>query len=277
MRDFHAIQMTGSPCQGRNCACATTAMDIYFGTRGAGEMTADQVRQQTHTSCIPGVDTPSGGINIPDIEDVCKAHGVTIDFGRAATTFYRRWTTTELRARLGSYYSGHVLGQYSAIKAPWRAHGSTFMGGHSGGAHDYRVDMPDSHYDKVQPTVCWHDPLRPRPIRIPFSVLVAYNQAAGTTKQFVGWVKIPAIPGGTYAKPMLDRTRTAYPTVAVHNARTTGKGSTTRIIKPKGKLVQLAMYAEGARYKGSTTWGALSLLGTEWIHVKRLDHVKGST
>lgn len=277
MRDYHAPQMTGSACQGRNCACASGAMAVYFGTRGAAQMTADDFRHASGASCVKGVHSPSGGIFISDVERVCASKGVTIDYGRASSTYYRRWTPTEIKTRLSTYFGGVIQGMYSEVHAPWRAHGSTFQGGHSAFAHDLRDDLPDSHYGVVQATVCWHDPLRPRSIRLPIGVLLAYNQAAGATKGFVGWVKIPAIPGGTYAKPMTDRTRTAYATVAVHRDRTTGRASTVRVIRGKGTLVELAMYADGASYKGSKTWGALSLIGDEWIHVKRLSNVGGPT
>jgi len=277
MHDYHAIQMTGSACQGRNCACASAAMAIYFGTRGAARMTADDVRHASGISCIPGRDTPSGGITVSAVVKVAASKGVTIDYGRANNSYYRRWNSTEFKARLGTYDGAVVLGMYSEVPSPWRAHGSTFQGGHSLFAHDYREDMADSHYKQVQPTVCWHDPLRPRPIRVPFPVLMAYNQNGTGLRGFAGFVKIPAIPGGTYAHPMTDRTRVRYTTAAVHDARTTGKASTTRLIRGHGKLVELAMYADGESYHGSTTWGALSLVGDEWVHVKRLSYVGGST
>lgn len=276
MRDYHAEQFTGTACAGRNCAAASGAMAAFFGTRGAAELTADQFRSQSKVSCVPHVDTPTGGLPISAVERVCAAHGVTIDYGRAASTYYRRWNSTEVTARLGSFYGAVLLGMYSSVKAPWRAN-TSFTGGHSVWAHDMRDDKPDSHYKKIQRTVCWHDPLRKRPIRVPLSVVIAYTQTTSPIKGFCGWVKIPAIPGGRYANPMLDRTRTDYPTVAVHDARTTGSASTTRIIKPAGTLVEVAMYAEGARYKGSTTWAALSLLGNEWVHTKRLRSVGGGT
>ena len=280
MKDYHVRQFpeTGkTACDSKNCACASAAMGLFFATRGRIEMDAADVRRATGQSCVPGVHTPSGGINIPAIERVYDAHGLDIDFGRASVSYYRRWNSTEVKGRLSTYWGGHLMGMYSSLKAPWRASGSTFTGGHSVWAHDLREDLPDSHYDKVQATVCWHDPLRARPIRVPLSVVIAYTQTASPLKGFAGWVKIPAVSGGTYANPMTDRTRTAYPTVAVHSSRTTGTASTTRIIRGKGTLVELAMYAEGAEYKGDKTWGALSLLGDEWIHVKRLTHVGGTT
>lgn len=292
MKDYHVQQFPTAHhayCDGKNCACAVTAMDVFFGSRGGREWTAKDVRDKSGISCVPGVDTPSGGINIPAIERICTIGGVRIDFGRASSSFYRRWTKTELRARLGSFYFGHILGQYSHLPAPWRAHGSTFQGGHSAGAHDLRNDLPDSHEaalakqegrkPRKSETVCWHDPLRPRPIRIPFQVLVNYNQAVGTTRGFVGWVKIPLpnIAGVVYANPMLDRTRTRYATTAVHDKRTKGAASTVRIIRGAGELQEIALYATGESYKGSTKWGATSLLADEWIHSKRLTYVGGET
>ena len=94
---------------------------------------------------------------------------------------------------------------------------------------------------------------------------------------FAGFVRIPAIPGGTYATPMTDRTRIRYASLAVHRDRTVGEASTLYVLKPHGRLVELAMYAKGETYKGSNEWGALSLIGDEWVHVKRLDHVRGAT
>jgi hypothetical protein len=274
MKDYHVEQFAEprTSCSSKDCACATTAMGIYFGTRGSAVMTAHDVRHFSGISCVPGVDTPSGGINIPAIERVYAMKGADIDFGN-----YKRWSSAEVKSRLSSIYGGHLMGMYSSVKAPWRAHGSTFQGGHSLWAHDLREDLPDSHDDKVQATVCWHDPLRPRPIRVPLAVVIAYTQTSSALKGYVGWVRIPAVPGGVYAHPMTDRTRTAYPTVAVHQARTTGAASTVRVIRGEGKLVEVAMYAPGAKYKGSTRWCALSLLGDEWVHEKRLDHVGGPT
>ena len=245
--------MTGSYCQGKNCAAASAADAIFFGSRGGAELTADQVRKKSGMSCVPGVNSPSGGLTIAAVEDVAAEYGVDVDYGRAANSFYRRWLESEGRSRLGTYYGGIILGNYSRIPDPWRAKGSTFRGGHSAFCHDYREDMPDSHFGVIQPTVSWHDPLRPRPIRIPWDVVVGYWQQPGSDlRGFAGWVKIPPPAGAVYASPMTDRTRVRYKTAAVHSSRTTGAASTTRIIKPHGKLVEIAMYAKSESYKGST-------------------------
>ncbi len=276
MIDYHAEQFDPkTACSGFDCACATTAIDIYFGTRGAVVMDHADVRIASHVSCVPRKDTPSGGLDVSAIEDVCKSKGVDIDF-RGRTTSLRRWTSTEVGTRLGTFWSGHLLGMYSSVPQPWRAD-TSFRGGHSVFAHDLREDKSDSHFGKVQATVCWHDPLRKRPIRVPWSVVEHYTQADTPFRGFAGWVRIPLPDGWTYAKPMLDRTRTDFPTVAVHRDRTKGEASTTRIIRGVGTLVELAVYAEGESYKGETTWGCLDLLGREWINLGRLDHVGGAT
>ena len=275
MRDYHARQMTGSTCQSRNCAAASAAMGAFFGTRGKEELTADDARRISGISCVPGRDTPSGGLTIAAVEDVLASVGVDIDYGRSVRG-YRRWTDTQGRTRLGTTQGGVLLGDYGEVPEPWRARGSTFRGGHSVWIHDYRDDLPDSHYDVVQETACWHDPLRARPIRVPWSVVNRYWQKPnGELRGFAGWVDIPALTA--YASPMPDRTRTDHPTVAVHDKRTTGVDSATRIIRGDGKLVALYMYAQGEEYRGSTEWGALSLKGDEWVHVKRLRQVRGAT
>lgn len=256
-------------------------MATYFGTRGAASPTADEFRKRSGVSCIPGRDTPSGGLPINAVERTCAAYGVDIEYGRAASSYYRRWNSTEIRARLGTYWGGVLLGMYSSVKAPWRAHGSTFQGGHSTWAHDLRDDMGDSHDHVIQETVCWHDPLRARPIRVPWSVVYAYTQTNSSLKGFAGWVKIPPEPGAVYARPMLDRTRLRYDKLAVHYQRTTGAASTIRVIRDDGNpLVEIAMYADGEPYGSGVyrhRWGALSLIGNEWVHLNRLDHVHGDT
>ncbi len=63
----------------------------------------------------------------------------------------------------------------------------------------------------------------------------------------------------------------------MHSSRSVGAASTLYVLKPQRRLVELAMYAKGEAYKGSNEWGALSLIGDEWVHLKRLDHVRGAT
>ena len=275
MKDYHAIQMTGTACQGRNCAAASGAMAAYFGTRGGIVMTADEFRHRSGVSCIPGVDTPSGGLTVNAVERVLGTVGVPIDYGPGAAL--KSWSLAEIRNHLSTTFGAILLGMYSSVPSPWRAHGSTFRGGHSTWAHDLREDMAATGTATVQRTVCWHDPLRPRPIRVPESVVIAYTQTPSSLKGFAGFVRIPALPGGTYASPMTDRTRVRFDGAAVHSTRTKGAASTLYVLKPHGRLVELAMYAKGESYQGSTEWGALSLIGDEWVHVKRLSHVRGTT
>jgi hypothetical protein len=266
-----------NPCESRNCAAASGATAAYFGTRGSARMTAQEFRKASGVSCVPGKDSPSGGLTISAVERVCESKGVDIEYGRASGG-YRRWSAQEIESRLSTYYGAVLLGMYRNVPAPWRAHGSTFQGGHSLWAHDLREDKPDTSAGKVQPTVCWHDPLRARPIRVPWLVVVRYTQSTSDLRGLAGFAKIPAITGGSYAKPMTDRTRTICPpTVAVHRNRTKGTGSTVRVIREDGVLVELAMYAPGESYKGERTWGALDLIGNEWINLGRLRHERGPT
>jgi hypothetical protein len=276
VKDYHAKQMTGTSCQGRNCAAASAADAIYMGTRGRDVLTADDVRRESRVSCIPGRDTASGGLTVNAVESVGKAHGVSIDY-RGGGSGLKVWTADQGKERLGTYYGGILLGMYRNVAPPWRAHGSTFGGGHSLFVHDYREDMADTSQKVIQPTVCWHDPLRPRSIRVPWRVVTGFWQSGTEIKGLAGWARIPAIGGGSYATPMTDRTRVKHSVANVHDKRTTGTASTIATIKPEGKLVEVAMYAKGESYQGSKEWGALSLLGDKWVHLKRLDHTRGKT
>lgn len=278
VKEYHAEQLDGTVCGTRNCAAATGADDVYYGTRGHQQLTAHQFRSRSGVSCIKGKDTTSGGLAIRHIIDTAAAFGVKVDFGEGV----RRWTKTEVKTRLMLNYGGHFLGDYDQVPWPWRDHGSTFEGDHSAWAHDYREDVKDSHYDIVQPTVCWHDPLRDNPIRIPFSVLLDYNQKDGSvTKGRVGWVIIPTIPGGQFIAP--DRSRTAFHDVALHDDQTKGPASVVEHIIGKGTLVELKMRTKGDYYKapgkkvGSKWWYSPSMNGSLWIAEQRLDHVGGAT
>ena len=279
MRDYHAKQLTGSACQGRNCACASGAMGLFFATRGGKQLTADQFRRATGKSCVPGVSTPSGGITINDVERVFRANGVKIDY-RGGTPYLKRWTVSQGQVKLSSAYGAVFLGDYDQLPWPWRA-STTFRGDHSVWVHDYRVDKGDSHYGRIGPTVCWHDPLRGKPIRIPWLAAVKYWQKVGSpVRGFAGFVRIPLPSGASYATPFLDRTRTRNASTNVHSTRTSSASTVTRRITPKGRLVQLSMYAKGEPYGSGPyryMWGAPSMLGNEWVHLNRLDNVKGST
>lgn len=181
MNDYHAIQMTGTPCAPRNCAAASDAMAIYAGSGGIHQLTADQVRARSGVSCIPGKDTPSGGLYISDVERVAAMFDVVLDYGPGDVP--KRWHPSEAQARMSGPYGGIILGDYDQIPAPYRAPGSTFQGDHSAYAHAYR----DS--DK---TVCWHDPLRAKPIRLPMAIFQRYWQKPGSpVRGYAGWVRIP--------------------------------------------------------------------------------------
>lgn len=195
MIDYQAIQLTGSKCQGRNCAAASDADAIYFGTGGKVKLTADDVRAQSGKDCIPGSDTPSGGLFISDVIRVAALHGVTIDYGSDSVTFYTRWTPSQAESKLSHHQGGIFLGDYDQVPAPYRQPGSTFTGDHSAWGHDYREDLPAFGGTKPEPTVCWHDPLRKTSIRLPFRILAAYWQKpSNPIHGFAGFVVIPAAP-----------------------------------------------------------------------------------
>jgi len=185
MTEYHVRQFDGgsTACDSRNCACASCSMAMAFATAGAELLTSDEVRKESGRSCIPGVDSPSGGLFISDVERVAKAHGVRIDYHRDRQGRLRPWTTSEAKRKLSTRYGAIFLGDYDQVPAPTRAPGSTFKGDHSLFAHDYRAS---------DDTVCWHDPLRRTRIRAPWSTLVAYWQKKGSpVRGLAGFVEIP--------------------------------------------------------------------------------------
>ena len=186
MIDYHAIQLTGSGCAGANCAAASGGMAVYFGSGGKVRLTADQFRSQSHASCTPGVHSPSGGLYISDVIRVAYNNHVTLDYGQPSlwVAQYKRWAASEMKTRLSGPWGAIVLGDYDQIKSPYRAPTSDFMGEHSGFAHKYRAS---------DDTVCWHDPLRSAPIRLPLSVLLRYWQKPGPVQGCAGFVRIPAV------------------------------------------------------------------------------------
>lgn len=161
-------------------------MDIAYGSRGDPLLTADQVRTQSGVSCVPGVHSPSGGLFISDIERVCYANDVTIDFGRNVNGGQpKRWTWNEGLAKLQDGLWMHVLGDYDQL-GTWSAQPS-FKGDHSSGVH-IRTNQKAL-------TCCFHDPLRAKPINLPLSVLLDYWQKPGSVvRGYAGWVHIKEEP-----------------------------------------------------------------------------------
>lgn len=170
-------------------------MAVYFATGGRVQLTSDQVRTLSGVSCVPGVHSASGGLFIGDVIRVADRYRVVIDYG-ATESGYIRWPAPEAALRLGDRWCGIFLGDYDALITPsrdWRAPGSRFFGDHSAFAHDYRAG------DK---TVCWHDPLRTAPIRLPMSVLLAYWQkSTSPVRGFAGWVRDNRLPDTSTEEP----------------------------------------------------------------------------
>lgn len=237
MIDYHAPQMTGSACQGRNCAAASGAMAVYQGSGGRVQLTADRFRADSHVSCIPGNATPSGGLFISNVIDVAHQHGVAIDYGRTAGG-YTRWPSSVAKSRLSTGWGGVFLGDYDQVRAPYRAPSSGFLGDHSAFAHDYRTDLPAYANPTAGPvpTVCWHDPLRKAPIRLPLTQLLRYWQKPGSpVKGLAGFVRIPAVA-------------TLWGSDVPANIR---------VVDPLGKKVGAAVRKAGRDYKTVVNMGDL--------------------
>jgi hypothetical protein len=176
--DYHARQLTGSTCGSRNCAAASAAMGINAATAGTVELTSDDVRRLSGASCVPGAHSGSGGLYISDVIRVGRLFSVEFDYGRDPVSYYKRWSESEGVAKLSSGYGGVILGDYDQVPAPYRV-STSFMGDHSTWVHDLRAGA-----------VCWHDPLRATPIRLPLDVLLRYWQKSGSPiRGYAGWVK----------------------------------------------------------------------------------------
>jgi hypothetical protein len=195
--EYHVRQFDGPPhtCDGKNCACATAAMDIAFNTGGEPLLTADQVRKQSGVSCIPGAHSPSGGLFISDIERVCRENGVSIDFGRDKPGGApKRWSWQEGVDRLEAGMFMHVLGDYDQM-GPYSAQPG-FRDDHSSGAHIPSDQAPD--------TCCFHDPLRSKPIDLPMSRLRLYWQKPGAViRGYAGFTAIKEDIVNVYSVPGL--------------------------------------------------------------------------
>lgn len=184
MVEYHVRQFDGGPtiCDGRNCACASGAMAVAFGSGGKHTPTSDEFRQRSGQSCIPGVHSPSGGLFISDVERTAATYGVEIDYGPG---FYR-WTATQQKTRLKMYQGMVCLGDYDQIPS-WLDEQPGFNGDHSVFIHDYRIS---------DDTVCWHDPLGDRGRRVKWDVVVAYNHKPNSpVRGLAGFIKLPlALP-----------------------------------------------------------------------------------
>jgi len=156
-------------------------------TAGGPRLTADQFRARSGVSCVPGAHSQSGGLFISDVVRVFAELGEEIDYGPVEGG-YTRWAPPMLAAKLGTVFGAVLLGDYDALPSRYRA-SATFLGDHSTWAHDYRAS---------DGTVCWHDPLRRAPIRIPISAALAYWQKAGSpVRGLAGWVRIAIAPPDT--------------------------------------------------------------------------------
>ena len=175
MTEYHVRQFDGgsSACDGRNCACASGAMAVAFGSSGKQTPTSDEFRTRSGRSCVPGVHSPSGGLFTSDVATTAATYGVDIEYG----------STRRSHASLVSWCKANgavVLGDYDQLPLALRVQ-DRFEGDHSVWVHDFRDD-----------TFCWHDPLDTKPQRVRSSIVSRYNQKAGSpTKGLQGWTIVP--------------------------------------------------------------------------------------
>lgn len=197
MTEYHVRQFDGGPtkCDGRNCACASGAMGVAYGTAGAKRPSADAFRARSGVSCVPGVHSPSGGLYISDVERTAATYGVVIDYGRDERGHLRRWTEREQVAKLGAGFGAVLLGDYDQIP-PYLDESPGFSGDHSGWVHDFRLR------DR---SACWHDPLALDPRRVPWNVLARYNHKPGSeVAGLTGFVRIAVRPPDTSTGDDMD-------------------------------------------------------------------------
>lgn len=180
MIDYFATQRTGTPCAPFNCAAASGAMGLAFGSGNRHIVSADAFRAQAGVSCVPGVHSASGGLFISDVERVFALHDIAIDYGRAGDGQPNRWSAPTLALKLTQGNGAVVLGDYDALPLKYRK-SATFKGDHSAWVHDFRAG---------DGSVCWHDPLGSKPERIPMSAVLSYWQKPGSpVRGFAGFVK----------------------------------------------------------------------------------------
>jgi hypothetical protein len=151
-------------------------MGLAAGSGNRLRLTADDVRAAADVSCVPGEHSPSGGLFIRDVIRVYKGHGITIDYGKPIG---KRRKPETLADKLAAGHGAVLLGQYAELPKKFRA--TAFRGPHSAWVHDHHP---------ADQTICWHDPLRSKPKRIPIEAAISYWQADGDTKGSAGFVRI---------------------------------------------------------------------------------------
>lgn len=167
---------------------------------GGPHLTADQFRAESGVSCVPGVDTVSGGLRISDVKRVAAAHAVALDYGAPT-----QWPVTELGARLLAGEGAIVLGDaQDAPVAP-----TVGVVYHSAFVHD--LDAAGN--------VHWHDPRLTVPYRVPLAKVVTYWESGASGQRYAGFV-VPAVqPPQEEPMPGLKITS---PAVFLGNVRTNG-------------------------------------------------------
>jgi hypothetical protein len=181
MTEYFVKQFDGgsTTCDGKNCAAASGATAVAFGSGGAQRPTSDAFRKTSGVSCVPGEDTKSGGLTVQAVERTAALYGVDIDFGKVEGSV-RRWTIDEIKGRVNGDYGAVLPGDYDQLPSSIDEQPG-FNGDHSVWIHD---GTPSD--------ACWHDPLGDKPRRVSWSVIEKYNQKPGSPVEgLAGFVLIP--------------------------------------------------------------------------------------
>lgn len=231
LAERHVKQFDGTRCASFNCAAASAAMAIYWGTNGRVALTASQVRTKSEISCTPGADTRSGGLRAIDVQRVAAAYGVTVDYGGNGLI---NWPAGELYNRLASNHAAIVLGD--ANRLPVNPTSGVVY--HSIFGHALRVGSQgrETHM---------HDPRNTSGIWVPLSALDRY-QLGMEGVRFSGFVALPAPdtsmppPGGSTDMSIGLRTENGRPgrwnleVIATYPVSAVVVHNNNRIPLPKG-------------------------------------------
>jgi hypothetical protein len=240
--DYFVTQLTGSRCAGRNCAAATVAMIVAYGTNYAIRPTSDGIRSLSGASCVPGVHSPSGGLFISDDIRCARHYGVSQNWNLDVNGQAHAWPSEELARRCGPglYEAAQVLGRYGSLPSTLRI--GTFTGMHSMKVHNYHVG---------DDTFCVHDPLRKRPIRMKRKYVLAY-WFGGSPKGLAGFTPWPS-------SAFRRMSRSGY----IHSAATPSRSTRLTAIAAGEKVYVIA------RLTGAT-YTVDGVKHTSWLKVKRM-------
>lgn len=184
MNDVHVRQDLTTYCGKKNCAAASGSMAVAFG--GGPVLSSDQFRALSGVSCVPGVDSSSGGLRATDVWAVAQSFGVTIHYGGLAGAI-ADWPVWALEGRLREGEGCIVLGDCKVAPTSPCATDELY---HSAFVHGFRVDggVEQTH---------WHDPRLSGASWQPLTEVITYWQGMDHGRRFAGFVA----PAQTDAPP----------------------------------------------------------------------------